>query len=628
MTKLPKYLVRLSLDVDADDRAIRRAYARELKLIDPEKDPDAFHVLRESYESARKWVDAKSKVAIDDLDGERHAETSNEESSSLIAQSRNDESDFEHEKDLPTSEFNDRDLGDNPPASKGERFDGLKLTPDDFLKSQLGLITDANCAFSEFLLSFQSALHSTPTIDTKAVQALLELSLDDNRLINVDARTQFEYLLAEHLVTGWQQGHHHLLEAGVKVFEWTSITKRLSSLEEPGNVISRALSEQLAFEKQTTAERLREEKLIQRMQSAEDLHDREVIAYVSAMMAILRRYPEWSRITLDFDRCVKWQNRYAKLEETSSAAIHLDIDPAQCRKSLTGSQISYLSMPSPSWLARDPLKAAVDTYPKLWIGGKIVWASLIQANGTLFSVGDNTSPGEVVYDPVGTLDHTELRKIARKLGALKGTKPSDPVALAIANHLTAETTRAFGLPVPESISSKSLRVATVLFHREHLPNKRLTLNYFPLLIHPAYPGIAMVLPSRWWPQELIDRWLGAILRKVILPKKQAPQHLELAHAESRIETNQPPWQPSLRVRNDVSTAQHRRAQARPSKRSLDWGAFWVMSVYAFLASICAIRFDAGGVGLIYLLSFFGTCGFGLMTIYQFFIVLRPLVFGR
>lgn len=49
--------------MSADPRVVRRAYARELKRIDHEKDLDAFQALREAYEGALRWIEEGAREA-------------------------------------------------------------------------------------------------------------------------------------------------------------------------------------------------------------------------------------------------------------------------------------------------------------------------------------------------------------------------------------------------------------------------------------------------------------------------------------------------------------------------------------------------------------------------------------
>ncbi|WP_250633099.1 J domain-containing protein [Pinirhizobacter soli] len=61
-----KFLTLLGLDEHADLSAIRRAYARQLKQIDQEHDPEAFARLRNAYEAAQEWLsqnDARANPA-------------------------------------------------------------------------------------------------------------------------------------------------------------------------------------------------------------------------------------------------------------------------------------------------------------------------------------------------------------------------------------------------------------------------------------------------------------------------------------------------------------------------------------------------------------------------------------
>ncbi|MFS2055066.1 hypothetical protein ACEN8K_40425, partial [Variovorax sp. CT11-76] len=56
MTEVPGFLLELGLRADADERAVRRAYAVQLKQIDQAAQPLQFQQLREAYEAALHWA--------------------------------------------------------------------------------------------------------------------------------------------------------------------------------------------------------------------------------------------------------------------------------------------------------------------------------------------------------------------------------------------------------------------------------------------------------------------------------------------------------------------------------------------------------------------------------------------
>jgi len=193
-------------------------------------------------------------------------------------------------------------------------------------------------------------------------------------------------------------------------------------------------------------------------------------------------------------------------DPASPQTLDINVDIATCVAALKPEERAYVQVQPPPWVAADELRQLFDDYPKLLQQGRVVWAHLIQANNSLFEPGPNDSPAEILYDPHGRLQPAELAPLAHRLYLLKNTKPADPEEARIAEHLTGEMTRAFGMPVPRTISGAGLLESTLLIIRKHLPNRRLAAGYFPILISDACKGSAMILPSRWWPRALAEQW--------------------------------------------------------------------------------------------------------------------------
>jgi hypothetical protein len=184
----------------------------------------------------------------------------------------------------------------------------------------------------------------------------------------------------------------------------------------------------------------------------------------------------------------------------------LEADQAARWQALSPAEREALMPDRPDWMNAHYSRFTFDHYEELFARGRVIWGRIVQANNALFRPGADDCAAEVLFDPAGTLSHVELAAPANHLFSLKGTLPRDPTQRRIAHHLTEEFIWASGQEVPASVSATPLRMSTFLVHRQHLPEGRLVFPFFPLLLHPHQPGIVAVLPSRWWPAELLARW--------------------------------------------------------------------------------------------------------------------------
>jgi len=161
---------------------------------------------------------------------------------------------------------------------------------------------------------------------------------------------------------------------------------------------------------------------------------------------------------------------------------------------------------APLWLDRDPMRRTFFRHTDIWNGGLVGWGRIVQANNLLFGPGEDDSPADVLYDTSGGLPYIALREPATRLFGLRRGTPANAEEKAYADHLNDELTRAAGTAVPKSISELPLKISTVLIHRKHLPDGKLSLPYFPVVMNDKHPGAIMVLPSRWWPKWFSEHW--------------------------------------------------------------------------------------------------------------------------
>jgi len=170
----------------------------------------------------------------------------------------------------------------------------------------------------------------------------------------------------------------------------------------------------------------------------------------------------------------------------------------------------YLSISKPSWCdSDDKLFATFQNHRQLLAKGVVVWAHIVQANVLLFQAGRENCPASVVFSPNPALqvEPGDLGKVAHALYELKGTSPTEAELKEFADNITDEVTRTFGLRVPKCVSPHmELYQASTFVTRKHLPNRILSLPFFPLLVAPRPPYYNIPLPSRFWPQPLVDHW--------------------------------------------------------------------------------------------------------------------------
>lgn len=145
--------------------------------------------------------------------------------------------------------------------------------------------------------------------------------------------------------------------------------------------------------------------------------------------------------------------------------------------------------------------------------GKVVWGSIVQANGAIFDPqGRFQEAGAAIMyseDPFYDQNLDQLRAHAHNLYALKGQECSADMQ-AFSDKLADEKTADTKLAIPTGFTEgHPCFYATIMIFRKHLPVNYLANGYFPVLIAPEETDAVMILPHWYWDTALTQAWLPA-----------------------------------------------------------------------------------------------------------------------
>ena len=265
---------RLKIDADADERAIKRAYARELKLIDQAADPASFQELREACEAA--------------LYVSRNAEPIEVESVTVDP--------FE---ELGRAAQQIELL----PQAASAAYLTLNVAPAKNADPDIEPETMAQDVFAEFNARCAKLGNSYAFAPWEWE---LRTSLADPRLINIVAREGFEQRIANLLAEGWRPGHQVLLVVATKVFEWERDLRRLQSLGMAGYKIQFAVDQRVMYDLQSDDACEQQRQLIERLRDPAPPSTFELIDLMPTLATIEARFPTWLLLIADADNISRW----------------------------------------------------------------------------------------------------------------------------------------------------------------------------------------------------------------------------------------------------------------------------------------------------------------------------------
>jgi len=127
----------------------------------------------------------------------------------------------------------------------------------------------------------------------EAAATALAQALADERLLNLDVRTFFEWRVACLLANGWRPGHEFLFEPAVGAFAWESDPTRLGVFGALGGLIGAAIRERAAFRSQPRNLLEPQMAMLARLRFDGPVDPSELRHEMPLVQALVERCPNW-----------------------------------------------------------------------------------------------------------------------------------------------------------------------------------------------------------------------------------------------------------------------------------------------------------------------------------------------
>jgi hypothetical protein len=156
------------------------------------------------------------------------------------------------------------------------------------------------------------------------------------------------------------------------------------------------------------------------------------------------------------------------------------------------------------------LGAAPSKCKLLLAQGRVVWGHPVKANADAYHDGRGDDLGVIVYGANESADGdvAALARLAEAVSDLRDQDPTDPDLIRLREVMLKDMR---GSLAPQELprqmtGGRTVVMADTQFHRRRLPIGRVIKSPLPLLILPEKTQANMILPLKYWSDELAEAW--------------------------------------------------------------------------------------------------------------------------